>query len=117
MDCRPIAIDMIIVNERQRKTIERGPLQSLADDIERHGLLHPIVITREGTLMAGERRLEACKLLGWTHIPANFLDELSFRQQFLIEFTENERRQNLTWEERTKAIATYHNMCLAEVGP
>jgi ParB/RepB/Spo0J family partition protein len=117
MDCRPIAIDMIIVNERQRKIIERGPLQSLADDIERHGLLHPIVITREGTLMAGERRLEACKLLGWTHIPANFLDELSFRQQFLIEFTENERRQNLTWEERTKAIATYHNMCLAEEGP
>jgi ParB/RepB/Spo0J family partition protein len=117
MDCRPIAIDMIIVNERQRKTIEREPLQSLADDIEKHGLLHPVVITRDGTLMAGERRLEACKLLGWTHIPANFLDELSFREQFLIEFTENERRQSLTWEERTKAIATYHAICISEEGP
>jgi hypothetical protein len=36
---------------------------------------------------------------------------------FLIEFTENERRQSLTWEERTKAIATYHAICISEEGP
>jgi ParB-like chromosome segregation protein Spo0J len=52
------------------------------------------------------------KSLGWTHIPANYLDELPNRERFLVEFTENERRQNLTWQERAQAIATYHKICL-----
>jgi ParB/RepB/Spo0J family partition protein len=116
MEVRSVLIDSIIVNDRQRKLIEREPLSALAKDIEQHGLLHPIVVTRSGTLMAGERRLEACKLLGWTHIPANFLEDLPERQRFLIEFTENERRQSLTWEERTKAIFAYHDMSIKEEG-
>jgi hypothetical protein len=117
MEVRPIAISMIVVNERQRKTIDVAELKSLASDIDRYGLLHPIVISRDGTLLAGERRLRACRdILGWTHISANFLDELPYRQQFLIEFTENERRQNLTWQERMEAIYTYHKICIAEEG-
>jgi hypothetical protein len=117
MEVRPVAISMIVVNERQRKTIDVAELKSLASDIDRYGLLHPIVISRDGTLLAGERRLRACRdILGWTHISANFLDELPYRQQFLIEFTENERRQNLTWQERMEAIYTYHKICIAEEG-
>lgn len=116
MEVRSILIDSVIVNDRQRKVIEPEPLDDLAKDIERHGLLHPVVVTRDGILMAGERRLKACKLLGWTHIPANFLEDLPERQRFLIEFTENERRQSLTWEERTESIATYHSMCLRDQG-
>src|SRR3954465_15518210 len=117
MEVRPIEINMIVVNDRQRKVMDPKELQALAEDIERNGLLHPIVISRDGTLLAGERRLKACQILGWTHIPANFLDELPFRQQFLIEFTENERRQNLTWEDRAKAVYTYHRICCDEDGP
>jgi hypothetical protein len=67
--------------------------------------------------MAGERRMLACgKILGWTHIPANYLDELPNRERFIVEFTENERRQNLTWQERAQAIATYHKMSIDEIG-
>jgi hypothetical protein len=29
------------------------------------GLLHPVVIRHDGALIAGERRLAACKELGW----------------------------------------------------
>ena len=38
------------------------------------GLLHPIVIRPDGKLIAGERRLRAAKLLGWTEIPVTVVD-------------------------------------------
>jgi ParB family chromosome partitioning protein len=46
----------------------------LADSIETVGLLHPIVVTPEGRLIAGQRRLEACRLLGWQEIPITVID-------------------------------------------
>jgi ParB family transcriptional regulator, chromosome partitioning protein len=41
----------------------------LAASIGAVGLIHPIVITPDKTLVAGQRRLEAVKLLGWTEVP------------------------------------------------
>lgn len=63
-----IAISDIKVGKRIRE--DMGDIQSLAESIEDLGLLHPIVVTPEGLLLTGERRLRAAKLLGWTEIPA-----------------------------------------------
>ncbi len=61
----------IKIGKRHRKDL--GDLQSLADSIQEIGLLHPIVVTEDGELIAGERRLEACKLLGWEEIPVSII--------------------------------------------
>ena len=37
-------------------------------------MLHPVVVTPEGRLIAGQRRLEACRSLGWTDIPVTVVD-------------------------------------------
>lgn len=58
-----LPFDGIIVGFRYRKDL--GDLRPLADSIAEVGLLHPIVVTAEGLLIAGQRRLEACRLLGW----------------------------------------------------
>lgn len=65
-------IDSIIIGERVRK--DMGDLQGLADSIKRHGLLHPIVVKPDGSLIAGHRRIEAVKLLGWTEIQETVID-------------------------------------------
>jgi hypothetical protein len=44
-------------------------LRALAESIEGIGLLHPVVVTPQGRLVAGRRRLEAVRLLGWRTIP------------------------------------------------
>jgi ParB family transcriptional regulator, chromosome partitioning protein len=62
----PIA--SITIGNRHRR--DMGDLRALASSIADVGLLHPIVVTPDGMLIAGERRLAACKLLGWTEIPA-----------------------------------------------
>ena len=61
------SIDKIDVGSRHRK--DMGDIKRLADNIRDVGLLHPVVITPQGTLIAGERRLRACLTLGWKDIP------------------------------------------------
>ena len=49
------------------------------DSIAEVGLLHPVVVTPEGRLIAGQRRLEACRQLGWTEVPGDGRGSLSSR--------------------------------------
>ena len=60
-------VSNIKVGNRHRTDL--GDIASLAASIEAVGLLHPIVIRPDRVLIAGERRLEAVKRLGWTEIP------------------------------------------------
>jgi N6-adenosine-specific RNA methylase IME4 len=65
-------ISDIITGQRHRKNF--GDVKSLATSIESVGLLHPIVVDAHGVLIAGERRIEAFKLLGRDEIPATTVD-------------------------------------------
>jgi N6-adenosine-specific RNA methylase IME4/ParB-like chromosome segregation protein Spo0J len=67
-------IDQIQIGYRYRKDL--GDLKSLAASIAEVGLLHPVVVTPVGRLIAGQRRLEACRGLGWTDIPVTVVDLL-----------------------------------------
>src|ERR1017187_1715306 len=67
-----LPVDQIAVGQRYRKDL--GDLRSLAASIEEVGLLHPIVVTPQGRLIAGQRRLKACRLLGWKDVPVTVVD-------------------------------------------
>lgn len=78
-----LALEAIVVGDRVRKDL--GDLQRLADSIQRHGLLHPVVVTPDSRLIAGVRRLEAVRMLGWTEVPVtiiNVADLLVAEQDF-----------------------------------
>jgi len=95
MDVPVIPISEIIIGERHRH--EMGDIAGLAASIEAIGLLHPIVITIDKVLIAGERRIEAAKLLGWTQITVRVvgMDEV-----VVGELAENEVRKDFTVSER-----------------
>jgi len=70
---RPIA--SIKVSKRYRHpSHHQGAVAEYAASIAANGLIHPIVISPDGTLIAGNLRLEACKKLGWTTVPVRVLD-------------------------------------------
>jgi hypothetical protein len=69
-----VSIESIRVVDRHRR--DMGDLQTLADSIADVGLLNPITMTRDSRLIAGQRRLEACRLLDWAAIPVRFVDTL-----------------------------------------
>jgi ParB/RepB/Spo0J family partition protein len=72
MATKTIPLSTIRVGKRHRKDL--GDIRSLARSIQEIGLLHPIVIRPDGKLIAGERRLQALKLLGRTKVPVTVLD-------------------------------------------
>lgn len=65
-------LDQIQIGFRYRKDL--GDLRTLVESIGAVGLLHPVVVTPEGRLIAGQRRLEACRMLGWTDVPVTEVD-------------------------------------------
>jgi ParB family chromosome partitioning protein len=84
-------IDRIIVENRFRQDL--GDIDGLAQSIRELGLLHPIVVQPDGRLIAGQRRLEACKQLGWTEIPVHVV---SLDDVLQGELQENTRRKDFT---------------------
>jgi hypothetical protein len=97
-----VKVEEIIIGDRRRE--EMGDIQGLADSIKEFGLLHPVVIDNQKRLVAGGRRLEACKRLGWEEIEATFFGELSENRLKEIELEENVRRKDLTESERSKNL-------------
>lgn len=84
----------IKIGDRFRKSI--GSLSSLVASIKEVGLLHPIVVSEKGELIAGVRRIEAAKLLGWTEIPATVVNLSDLRKG---EVQENLVRKDFTFSE------------------
>lgn len=103
-----VLIDSIIIDRegRQRRAVDK--VEELAASLKEIGLIHPPVITREGVLVAGERRVTAAKQLGWTSIAVQYTDELDDLALHLIELEENVKRSDLTWQEQTIAIEQFH---------
>jgi ParB family chromosome partitioning protein len=76
-----------------------GDIEGLARSIDEIGLLHPVVVRPDGTLVAGERRIKACLLLGWQDIPVTVVDLDAIIRG---ECDENQKRKDWT---PTEAVA------------
>jgi ParB-like chromosome segregation protein Spo0J len=89
-----ILIKNVKIGNRFRKDI--GDVSDLVDSIKNNGLLHPISISKDGTLVAGSRRIEAFKKLGMERIPATIID-IPIKEDGEID--ENRIRKDFTPEE------------------
>jgi len=95
-----VPIDSIVVGERRRQKL--GRVQSLANSIAARGLIHPLLL-RGNQLVAGRRRLEACRRLGWKTVTVRRVDGLTDDELRAMELEENTEREALTDFETTKA--------------
>lgn len=92
-----IPISAVVPNPHQpRVHFDEQAIAELAASLESHGLMQPIVVTKQGEntfqLVAGERRLRAAKKLKWEKIDAivRTLDEQSKLELALIENTQRD---------------------------
>jgi ParB family chromosome partitioning protein len=95
-----IPLDNIVIDEGHRIRKDAGDLTSLIASIQKVGLLNPIVVTEDYRLVAGFRRLSACRKLGWNEIEANVVP---YKDDLLLlldaEVAENLVRKDFTAEE------------------
>ncbi len=93
-----IDIDRIKANPFQpRREIAQDKIEELAQSIKASGLIQPIVVRRLGNgyqLVVGERRLLACKKLGWKKISAA-VKTLTDNDMATTALIENLQRENL----------------------
>jgi len=86
-----------------------GQLDELIPSIEEKGLLEPIVVrpVEDGfEVVAGHRRLEACKRLGWRKIPCHII-ELDDREAYEASLIENLQHKTLDPIEEALAFKRY----------
>jgi DNA modification methylase len=115
--------DIYVEENRQRKNLSPESLLELAGSITQVGLIHPIVVRRDDegrmVLVAGERRLRSLEYI-WNfgqsvrcgeytllpnQVPCVFLGEIEPVKAYEIEFEENARRLDLSWQEHAQAVA------------
>ena len=93
--------------EQPRRDFSPEAIDALAASIKEHGVLQPIVVTREDgkyKIVAGERRWRAAKIAGLDKIPA-IVRTLDSQNRLEISIIENAQREDLNPIELATAYA------------
>ena len=93
--------------EQPRREFNQEAIEALANSIKEHGVLQPIVVTREEgkyKIVAGERRWRAAKIAGLTTIPA-IIRTLDSQNRLELSIIENAQREDLNAIELATAYA------------
>jgi ParB family transcriptional regulator, chromosome partitioning protein len=101
-----VELSKISENPHQpRMKFDETKLNELAESIKQHGVIQPIVLTRDGEkyeIIAGERRFQASKLAGLSKIPA-IVREASNQEKLELAIVENIQRHDLNPIEEAKS--------------
>jgi ParB/RepB/Spo0J family partition protein len=109
-----IRYSSIVVNRDERQRRELRGIDDLARSISKVGLIHPLVVTRDHVLVAGERRYTALGQLGHTHVPVQYTDELEPTALHILELEENIKREDIAWQDWARAVDRYFEMRKAQ---
>lgn len=111
MNVQSLPIDCILPDvDPFRRSVSREQIASLADSIRQFGILQPLCVRKiadnppQYTLIAGERRFRAAKLLGLLSVPCVIL-RTDGAQSAAITILENLQRRELTMFEQAAACA------------
>lgn len=109
-------IDIKIKPDRIRKDFDTKALDDLAESIRTVGLIEPVVVDDDLFLLAGERRLRACRMLGWSEITAVYMHDLDDWTKAVVELEENIRREDLSYVEEVMAMDRLHDLYQSKFG-
>lgn len=108
-----VSVEEIMPNKAQpRRVFDNSALMELSESVRKYGVIQPVVVRkceeRAGSvfkyeLVAGERRLRACKMAGMSVIPC-VLVEVNEEQSAELAIIENLHRRDLNIFEMAEAI-------------
>ena len=97
------SISQLKPNPENPRRHSKKQIRQIADSIEAFGFNVPILIDREGKVIAGHGRLAACHELGWSEVPTLCLDHLSPAQARAFMIADNRLTEISTWDDRLLA--------------
>jgi hypothetical protein len=96
-------LEEIRPNPRNPRRHSRGQIRNLARTIQAQGCNVPLLLDREGNLLAGHARLEACRSLGLTEVPTISLEHLTPHQAQALMLADNRLAELSQWDDRLLA--------------
>ena len=96
-------VDGLKLDPANPRRHSKKQVRKIADSIRAFGLNVPILIDREGNVIAGHGRLLACGELGITEVPTLCLDHLTAAQARAFMIADNRLTEIATWDDRLLA--------------
>ena len=91
------AIDQLTPDPANPRRHSKKQIRQIAESIRIFGFNVPILIDREGKVIAGHGRLLACRELGVTEVPTLCLDHLTPAQARAFMIADNRLTEIATW--------------------
>jgi ParB family chromosome partitioning protein len=107
--------------DQPRRSFDKEALQELADSVREHGVLQPIIVTKDGDgyqIVAGERRFRAATIVGLNTIPA-LIRTMTNQHKLEVSLIENLQRRDLNAIETATAylkLRDQFNLSQDEIG-
>ena len=112
MKVKDIEISKIKSLGNVRQRLETKDVHELMDSIKQDGILEPIGVlpNKHGyELIYGNRRVEACKKLGWTYIPAIIHEDIDSKDIIIKNTVENIQREDVSVLEQGRIFIILKN--------
>ncbi len=95
-----VPLNEIQLGKNYSRTFGVGDVTELAESMQEHGQITPVILDDHGNLIAGYRRYHAAQSLGWHEIEAMVRAGDDAQKSKVVNLLENMQRTELTlWEE------------------
>lgn len=94
-----IALDALTLDPENARIHKRAQIKQIARSIEAFSFNAPILVDRDGKILAGHGRVMACRELGWSEVPVIRLEHLTPEQARAFAIADNRLVEISTWNE------------------
>lgn len=94
MDIRQVPIKEIKPYAKNAKKHDATQIENVRKSIEKFGIVQPLVIDKDKTLVIGHCRLEACKRLGYKELPCVQVDKLTDEEVAMLRLLDNKLNES-----------------------
>jgi ParB-like chromosome segregation protein Spo0J len=89
---------------RNARTHSKKQVKQIAASIQRFGFTNPVLISGDGTIIAGHGRVRAASELGMTEVPTLSLSHLSPQEVQAYVLADNKLALNAGWDKEILAV-------------
>jgi len=93
-----VEIGSIKIYEKNAKLHPQSQIEQIKNSIKRYGMNDPIAIWKNGEIIEGHGRLEACKQLGMKEVPIIRLDKLTDKERREYMLVHNQTTMSSGWD-------------------
>src|SRR5580704_2546250 len=104
--------DILVPDARQRTELLVD--EEFVSSLKHRGVLVPLLVTRNKTLVAGGRRRAGALAAELASVPVRYVEDSATPSELrLIELEENIRRAELPWRDECRAVSELHQLWLS----